>query len=145
MLAGAMPDLIWAAGLSAQRLLGLGTPPPSVTPGHDIWRANGAPLPAYLVEAYDRYYVKSHSLVLLAVALAVVWWAGRRHWLWLAVPYALHILLDIPTHERYQTQPLWPLSTWHMQGIAWSDARVFLPNVMALCCIYLWLWRSGRL
>jgi len=159
-LAGAAPDLLWAIPLFVQRLLGLGTPPPTVPPGNDIWRANGAPLPAYLVEAYHRYYVKSHSLVLLAIGCAAVWIAGRpnlrthlganlrenpRQWLWLAVPYALHILVDIPTHERYQTQPLWPLSSWHMQGIAWSDPRIFFPNLVALAAVYLWLWRTRRL
>lgn len=146
MVAGAMPDLLWTAGLLAQRLFGFGTPPPDVAPGADVWRASGPPLPAYLVEAYYRYYVKSHSLVLLALACAGVrWWSGRTRWLWLAVPYALHILIDIPTHERYETRPLWPLSQWHMQGLAWSDPRVFLPNLAVLAGVYLWLWRSRRL
>lgn len=145
MLAGAMPDLLWAVPLLVQRLLGLGTPPPVVAPGPDIWRALGAPLPAYLVEAYFRYYVKSHSLVLLGIACAAVWWSGRKRWLWLAVPYALHIFVDIPTHERYETRPFWPLSQWHMQGLAWSDPRVFFPNVAALVGVYFWLWRTRRL
>jgi hypothetical protein len=145
LLAGAMPDLLWAVPLMVQRFLGRGMPPPAVPPGPDIWRAHGAPLPDYLVEAYFRYYVKSHSLVLLGLACAIVWWSGRKRWLWLAVPYALHILIDIPTHERYETRPLWPVSTWHMQGLAWSDPRVFFPNLAALACIYLWLWRTRRL
>jgi membrane-bound metal-dependent hydrolase YbcI (DUF457 family) len=145
MLAGAMPDLLWAIPLTIQRTLGLGTPPPAIPPGHDIWRAHGAPLPAYLVEAYYRYYVKSHSLLLVAVVCAGIWLSGRRRWLWLAVPYALHILVDIPTHERYETRPLWPLSSWHMQGLAWSDPRVFIPNLVALAGVYLWLWRTRRL
>ena len=144
-LAGAAPDLLWAIPLAGQRLLGLGTPPPAVPPGGGIWRADGPPLPAYLVEAYYRYYVKSHSLVLLALACAALWLTGRRRWLWLAVPYALHILLDIPTHERYQTQPFWPLSSWHIQGIAWSDPRIFALNLLALAAVYLWLWRTSRL
>jgi hypothetical protein len=162
-LAGAAPDLLWAIPLVGQRLLGLGTPPPAVSPGEGIWRADGPPLPAYLVEAYYRYYVKSHSLVLLASACAALWLAtksGRVNprvnlrgnprmnppaWLWLAVPYALHIFVDIPTHERYQTQPFWPLSSWHMQGISWSDPRVFFPNLAALAVVYLWLWRTRRL
>ncbi len=143
-LAGAAPDLFWAGALMVQRLLDLGTPPPAASPGN-VWRADGPPLPTYLVEAYERYYIKSHSLVLLGMACAVVWFSGRRRWLWLAVPYALHILIDMPTHERYQTQPLWPLSSWRMQGIAWLDPRIFFPNVALLLGIYLWLWRTRRL
>lgn len=144
-IVGAAPDLLWAIPLFVQRLLGLGTPPPATPPGDGIWRAEGPPLPAYLVEAYERYYVKSHSLVLLAAVCAIVWFSGRRRWLWLAVPYALHILVDMPTHERYQTQPLWPLSSWRMQGIAWSDPRIFFPNLALLILAYLWLWRTHRL
>lgn len=142
-IAGAAPDLLWAIPLFVQRVLGLGTPPPATDPGN-VWRADGPPLPAYLVEAYERYYVKSHSLVLLAVVSAIIFLSGRRRWLWLTVPYALHILMDIPTHERYQTQPFWPVSTWRMQGIAWSDPRIFLPNVALLVVVYLWLWRTRR-
>ncbi len=151
-LAGAGPDLLWAIPLFIQRLLGLGTPPPVVPPGNGIWRASGPPLPAYLVEAYERYYVKSHSLVLLALVCAALWLVTRpntranlRFFLWLAIPYALHILVDIPTHERYLTRPLWPISSWHVQGIAWSDPRIFFPNVALLIGAYLWLWRTRRL
>jgi membrane-bound metal-dependent hydrolase YbcI (DUF457 family) len=145
MLAGAMPDLLWAIPLAVQRFLGFGTPPPAVPPAGNIWRASGPPLPDYLVEAYFRYYVKSHSLVLLAAACALIWLAGRRRWLWLAVPYALHILVDIPTHERYETRPFWPLSSWHIQGLAWSDPRVFFLNLAALAAVFLYMWRLRRL
>ncbi|HSL24095.1 MAG TPA: metal-dependent hydrolase [Vicinamibacterales bacterium] len=144
-LAGAAPDLLFAIPLAVQRMLGLGTPPPAVSPGPDIWRADGPPMPQYLLEAYDRYYVKSHSLVLLACACAILWASGRRRWLWLAVPYALHIALDVPTHERFQTQPFWPLWSWRMQGLAWGDPRIFFPNLAVLTGVYLWLWKTRRI
>jgi hypothetical protein len=144
-LAGAAPDLLFAIPLFVQRALGFGTPPPVNPPGNDIWKANGPPLPQYLVEGYERYYVKSHSLLLVAVACAILWASGKRRWLWLAVPYALHIVMDIPTHERFETQPLWPLSSWRIQGLTWGDPRIFLPNIALLGCAYVWLWKTKRI
>ena len=40
--------------------------------------------------------------------------------------------MDVPTHERYLTQPFFPLSSWTFLGLAWSDPRIFVPNLVAL-------------
>ena len=75
-------------------------------------------------------------------AVAAAWWLlarGRREWLWLAVPYALHIVMDVPTHERYETRPLYPLSDWHVLGLSWGDPRIFVPNVVVLAITLLWI------
>ena len=101
-------------------------------------------MPPVLLEAYHHYYVYTHSLVLLAVAAAIVYAVGWRRWTWLALPYALHILMDVPTHERYLTQPFFPLSSWTFHsGLSWTDARIFLPNLAALAVVYavIWAWR----
>ncbi|MEO0107768.1 MAG: hypothetical protein ABIK62_01165 [candidate division WOR-3 bacterium] len=112
-----------------------------------IWRATGPPLPPELVEAYHRYYLHTHSLVWLAGVALVAWLAGARRWVWLAVPYALHIVMDIPTHERFLTQPFFPLSSWTFLGLSWGDPRVFVPNVVALALVYSWwllrLWKKS--
>jgi hypothetical protein len=145
-LAGAAPDLLFfipsrMEGLVERGWAGLAT---GADPG--IWRANGPPLPPDLLEAYHRYYVKTHSLVLLAIAVAVLFAAGQRRWTWLAIPYGLHILMDIPTHERYQTQPFWPLWSWSVQGLTWGDPRIFFPNAIALgVVLVLVVWRRRRL
>ena len=105
-----------------------------------MWRAGGPPLPPELVDTYWRYYVWTHSLVVLA-AVVLLWWVlfpRRREWTWLAVPYALHILMDIPTHERYETRPLHPLSDWHMIGLSWGDPRIFFPHLVVLALTLLW-------
>jgi hypothetical protein len=143
-LAGAAPDLLWFIPSTVERVAEHGWS--TLTMGRDprIWRADGPPLPPELVEAYYRYYIYSHSLVLLAAVTAVVLLTRWRRYAWLAVPYALHILMDIPTHERYQTQPFYPLSSWHFQGLTWADPRIFWPNVAALAVVYAWIVMRNR-
>jgi hypothetical protein len=144
-LAGAAPDLLWYIPSAAERVAANGWSGLSLGSDRRIWRADGPPLPAELVDAYYRYYIYTHSLVLLAIVTAVLLATRWRRYAWLAVPYALHILMDIPTHERYQTQPFAPLSPWHAQGLTWADPRVFWPNVAALLVVYIWIaWRSRK-
>jgi LexA-binding, inner membrane-associated putative hydrolase len=143
-LAGAAPDLLFYVPHKIEQLVGGRWD--ELMSGRDpaVWRAGGPPLPPDLVTAYHRYYVWTHSLLVLAVAMAIVWALGRRRWLWLAIPYALHVAMDIPTHERYLTQPLYPLSSWSFSGLSWSDPRILVPNVLALVAVHLWLWRRYR-
>jgi hypothetical protein len=138
-LAGVAPDLLWYIPSTIEGIVERGWSALMTGSQRAIWRADGPPLPPELVESYFRYYVYTHSLVLLAFVTGVLIATRWRRYAWLAVPYALHILMDIPTHERYQTQPFYPLSTWHIQGLAWSDPRVFWPNVAALMILYAWI------
>ena len=142
-IAGAAPDILFFVPSKIEQVVELGWR--GLTLGQDaaVWRASGPPLPPPLVEAYWRYYVWTHSLLMLAAVLLVAALAFRKHrvWLWLGAPYALHILMDIPTHERYRTQPLYPWSDWQISGLAWSDPRVFWPHLAVLLAVYLWLWR----
>jgi hypothetical protein len=136
-LAGAAPDLLWFVPSRIEAIVEQGwTAGMALGRERGIWRADGPPLPPELVEAYHRYYVHTHSLVLLAVVTAIVLMTRHRRLAWLAVPYALHIVMDIPTHERYLTQPFYPLSSWQMVGLAWSDPRIFIPNVIALIIVF---------
>ncbi len=146
-LAGAAPDLAFFIPSKIEQILERGWTALTIGSEPGIWRADGPPLPPELVEAYGRYYVWSHSLVMLALAAAAGWLLLGRHrrWLWLAVPYGLHILMDIPTHERYLTRPLHPLSDWEFHGLAWSDPRVFWPHLALLALVIAWRWRArGR-
>lgn len=143
-LAGAMPDLLFFIPSRIENVFEKGWAGLRVGSEPGIWRADGPPLPPELVEAYYRYYIYSHSLVLLTVATAILWLTRLRRWTWLALPYALHILMDIPTHERYQTQPFFPVSSWHVQGLTWSDPRIFWPNVIVLVVTLAVLERRRR-
>ena len=51
--------------------------------------------------------------------------------------------MDIPTHERYQTQPFAPLSSWQIEGMTWSDPRIFFSNLFALALAYAWILRRS--
>jgi hypothetical protein len=131
-LAGAMPDLLFFIPARIEGFVERGVRGLAVGADPDIWRADGPPLPPELVEAYFRYYVRTHSLVVLGLSVLTLVLIGRKRWAWLAIPYGLHILMDIPTHERYQTQPFYPLSSWSFQGLSWGDPRIFWPNLIAL-------------
>jgi hypothetical protein len=113
-LAGALPDLLWFVPTAIERASTRGWSAIAIGGDRSIWRADGPPLPPDLVTAYFKYYVYTHSLVLLSVVTAVVLLTRWRRLAWLAIPYALHIAMDIPTHERYQTRPFHPLSDWNL-------------------------------
>jgi hypothetical protein len=144
-LAGAMPDLLWFVPSTIERVAARGWSAIATGSDRHIWRADGPPLPPDLVAAYFKYYIYTHSLIVLGAITAAVLLSRWRRWAWLAVPYGLHILMDIPTHERYQTRPFYPLSSWQFDGLAWADPRVFWPNAVALAIVYAWLIARGRL
>jgi hypothetical protein len=139
VLAGVAPDLLWFIPSATERVSDRGWGALTIGRDRSIWRADGPPLPPELVESYFRYYIYTHSLVLLALVTAVLLMTRWRRYAWLAVPYSLHIAMDIPTHERYQTQPFYPLTSWHVDGLTWTDPRVFWPNVAALAIVYAWI------
>ena len=145
-LAGAAPDLLFWVPSRIEQIIEHGWPGLMMGREIGIWRADGPPLPPDLVEAYWRYYVWSHSLIVLGAVVAVGWLALRRErkWLWLGLPYALHILMDIPTHERYRTQPFHPLSDWQFAGLSWADPRIFWPHLAVLAVACVWAWRRRR-
>jgi hypothetical protein len=143
-LAGAAPDLLWFIPSAFERVVERGWSAVGVGRDRSIWRADGPPLPPELVEAYFRYYIYTHSLVLLAIVTAALAMTRWRRLAWLAVPYALHIVMDIPTHERYQTRPFHPLSPWQFEGLTWTDPRIFWPNLFALVLVYGWIFVHRR-
>lgn len=145
-IAGAAPDILFFLPSKVEQIVGHGWRGLMLGREPGVWRAEGPPLPPELVDAYWRYYVWTHSLAVLALVLAAGWIVLRRHrhWLWLGAPYALHILMDIPTHERYRTQPFYPWSDWQFSGLAWSDPRIFWPHLIVLVAVYVWLWRGRR-
>ena len=145
-LAGAAPDLLFFIPSRIEQVIEHGWEGALLGREPGIWRADGPPLPPDLVEAYFRYYIWTHSLLLLGVAVGVGWLALGRHriWLWLALPYALHILMDIPTHERYRTQPFHPLSDWQFPGLSWADPRIFWPHLAVIAAMSVWAYRRRR-
>ncbi|MFQ5928068.1 MAG: hypothetical protein ACE5MK_00095 [Acidobacteriota bacterium] len=139
-LAGAGPDLLYLIPSKIEQVFDKGWTALFVSRTPGIWRAHGPPLPPDLVEAYRSYYVYTHSLVIVTLVLGILLLLGKRRWLWFALPYTLHIVMDVPTHERYLTPIFYPLSDWTFLGLSWADPRIFWPNVIALLTVFTWIW-----
>jgi membrane-bound metal-dependent hydrolase YbcI (DUF457 family) len=144
-IAGAAPDLLFYIPFQIERAIRYGGFNMTVRSNKpEMWREGGPPLPPDFIDAYNHYYVFTHSFVIVAAVLGILWLLKKRWWLWLAIPYCLHILMDIPTHERYQTPFLFPISTFTIQGISWSHPLIFWPNWIALIALHIWLWKRYR-
>jgi hypothetical protein len=139
-LSGAAPDLLFGGASFLHNLATHGWHGLASTFGRNpaMWRRGGPDLPPEMLYAYDHYYVFTHSLVILAT-VAVAWSMVRRRVSWLFLPWAVHILMDIPLHERYLTQFLFPLSSWCIAGYAWNRPLPLLINWTALLLTYGWL------
>lgn len=140
LITGSAPDLIFGVTSNLGRLLTKGwegLKPQERDPR--IWLRDGPPMPADLVEDYDTYYVWAHSLVLLA-AVALVWYAIRRRPPWLLLPWLLHLLMDIPSHERYLTPFLYPISDWKFEGWSWGRGPMLALDVSGLLVVYAMLY-----
>lgn len=146
-LFGAAPDLIYSITAYSRRLMTQGWSGMSAPRDNRIWLKDGPPLPPDLVADYNDFYRYTHSLVLLAIA-AIIWYAVRRKPPWLLLPWLIHILMDIPSHERYTTQFLFPLSNFEIVGIAWSRPPMLIANAIGLfvvfSIIYWRYWRKPR-
>lgn len=121
--------LAMVAGVSA-RAGRMGPPDPST-------------IPAYVHMMYDY----THSFVVYAVFLAILLALGKRALSWLTLGWPLHILVDIPTHGHafFPTPFLWPLSSYSVDGVPWSNPVIFVPNVIILVTMYsYWFWNRKR-
>jgi hypothetical protein len=149
LVTGAAPDLLYATAAFLRRVATRGWSGLNETFGRDpaIWRRDGPPMPEDLLYAYEHYYVFTHSFVILGM-LGIAWLILRRKAPWLLLPWGLHILMDIPTHERYLTPFLFPLSMWTVEGYAWNRPPIFFANLAGLLVAYgilFWrYWLPGR-
>jgi len=91
-------------------------------------------------------YNGSHSLLVFAAVFGLVWAIVRRP-VWELLGWALHILIDIPTHTGiFAIQFLWPLSSFGFQGIRWENPWFMAVNYGALVAVFGWMWwRAGGL
>lgn len=139
VVAGASPDLLFYLPYSVEQARAEGFRSLFLTGSFNMWKTGGPPLPPILAAAYTKYYIYSHSLVLLTAVLLLLFTLRQRSWLWLGIPYGLHILMDIPTHERFAVQPFFPLSDWAFVGLTWGDPRIFWPHLILLIGTLLWV------
>ncbi len=128
---GMAPDLCSFGLLFAQGLL---------TRGLDFFRGMGHPPDAAQIPAYVyTLYNATHSLLVFATVFTLVWLLRRRP-VWELGAWGLHIALDIGTHSAafFPTPFLWPLSDMHVDGVPWSEPRIFFANVALLGLVYGW-------
>jgi hypothetical protein len=54
--------------------------------------------------------------------------------------------MDIVSHAKdfFPTPFLWPLSDARIDGVPWSEAMAFLPNVLLLALLYAWLFFTRK-
>ena len=105
----------------------------------DFPRGEGSPLFSLAHELYNY----SHSLVIWFVVFLVVWKLAKKP-RWELLGWALHILIDIPTHTEafFPTPFLFPVSTYHVPfGISWGTPWFMMLNysVMLLCFAFLFI------
>ncbi len=83
-------------------------------------------------------YQYSHSLVIWAVVFLIVWAFYKRPRYEL-LGWALHILIDIPSHALafYPTPFLFPISDYRFPyGISWSNQWYMIINYSALVLVW---------
>lgn len=114
--------------------------------GLDFFNGFGHPPDPALIPAYvHQLYNATHSLAVFAVVFGLVWLVRGKPFVELGA-WGLHIALDIFTHseEFFPTPFLWPLSDARVNGVPWSDPRIFFGNVFLLALLYAWLYLRRR-
>ena len=76
-----------------------------------------------LDNSYMRVYYLAHSLVPITV-ITIIIALVRPIWTIVAIPYYLHIIMDVPTHHGiWATRIFYPFSDFHFQGANWWHHR----------------------
>lgn len=91
-------------------------------------------------------YQFSHSIVIWAVVFSVVWFLCKRPRLAL-LGWALHILIDIPSHAAtfYPTPFLFPISDFRFtHGVPWSNMWYMIINYSLLLIASLYFFRGKK-
>lgn len=134
---GTVPDLfsfglvfangLWVHGLDFFN--GLGHPPDPTL------------IPAYVYSLYNA----THSLVVFALVFSLVWLLRGKPLMELGA-WGLHIAVDIFTHSEafFPTPFLLPLSDLRVDGVPWSDPRIFFSNVLLLAALYAWFFLTRK-
>ena len=110
-----------------------------------------------IVQLVSLLYSASHSFVILFIAIIIltaILYLKRKSPATLAqiIPWemsgwALHILIDIPTHSTpfYSTPFLWPISNIRFSGISWGTPWFLALNYFVMITIYLTYLRKKKI
>ncbi|HYF62049.1 MAG TPA: hypothetical protein VD886_04500 [Herpetosiphonaceae bacterium] len=145
-LAGAAPDLLYGGAALLRRVYRQGWSGALNTSARDnaIWLKDGPPMPADLIADYNDFYRYTHSLVILLL-ISLLWYAIRRNPPWLMLAPLLHVVMDIPVHERYLTPMFFPLSDFTVVGVSWGKPPILIANMVALIAVMVTMyWKYWR-
>ena len=94
-------------------------------------------LPKWIFTAYNIM----HSLVLFAVIFILVF-LTTKSWYWPMLAWAIHILVDIPTHSTkfFPTPFLWPISKYRFNGFSWASKWFMLLNYAGLVITFILIY-----
>jgi hypothetical protein len=108
---------------------------PSLENGHP----NIADFPVYA----QNFYNMTHSLVIFLTIFFIIW-VIRKKPFYLLTAWAVHIVIDIPTHslKLFPTPLLWPISDYRFNGTSWDNPIIMIPNILMLGTVYgIWIYR----
>jgi len=88
-------------------------------------------------------YSFTHSIVVFFAIFFLVLLIRRKP-CWELLGWALHIMIDVPTHSYafYPTPVFWPLSDWKFDGISWGTTWFMIGNYVALAISFFALHAS---
>jgi len=133
---GVFPDIFSFAVPAIVRIWWYAT---GVTP-HLLPDAKG---PQHFQFVWQLYYC-SHSLITFGIVFGLIWLLRKRPVLE-PLGWALHILIDIPTHQGiFVLHFLWPLSSFGVSGFRWENRWFLLANYCGLLLVYMWIWIAKR-
>jgi hypothetical protein len=91
-----------------------------------------------LGELTHQLYNYTHSFVIFALAVIVVWAIWKKFPIYF-LGWGLHVFIDIFTHSRefYPTPFLFPIVPYEFNGFPWSHPVFMVVNYGALLLLYL--------
>lgn len=97
-------------------------------------------IPNWLYSAYSF----THSLLMFFAVFIIIYLITKK-WFWQLTAWAIHILIDIPTHSDkfFPTPFLWPISGYTFNGISWATPWFMIVNYSALMIVFLIRWEKN--
>ena len=98
------------------------------------WPPALSTLPKWLFAAYNL----THSFIMFLFVFILIFLLTKK-WFWPLTAWAVHILIDIPTHsfKFFPTPFLWPLSDYKFDGVSWGTPWFMLLNYGSLTIVFL--------
>lgn len=104
----------------------------------------GKPEIASIPTAVFTAYNLSHSLFTAALIFLIIRFAISKELAVSALAYPLHILLDIPTHDKmfFPTPFLFPFSDFRVDGFSWGNKYFMVVNYTAILTAYFFYFQA---